>query len=133
MQFFEQPHHIGLGIVPIGVGVAGGVHTGTSVESNHFQTGVVGKNVKSVAFVDIAGFEEGVAFEGVGRFGDVIVAVDVGEGEDVEAVAYDGGDFLKFVGVVGGNDEAGFHRKRGEGINVVFGRDVEKALQLPQR
>ena len=56
VQFFEQPHHIGLGIVPIGVGVAGGVHTGTSVEGSHFQTGVVGKNVKSVAFVDIAGF-----------------------------------------------------------------------------
>ena len=111
MQFFEQPHHIGLGIVPIGVGVAGGVHAGASVESNHFQTGVVGKNVKSVAFVDIAGFEKGVAFEGVGGFGDVVVAADVGQREDVEMVAYDGGDFLKFVGVVGGNDEAGFHKK----------------------
>ena len=112
VQILEHPHHNGHGIVAIGIGVAGGVHTGTSVESNHFQTGVVGKNVKAVAFVDIAGFEEGVAFEGVGGFGDVVVAVDVGQREDVEAVAYDGGNFLKFVGVVGGNDEAGFHRAK---------------------
>ena len=113
VQLTQQFVDVRLIVVAIGVGIACSVHPRLSAERIDFQTGVVGKDVEAVALVHKARFEQRIALERVGRFGNVFVAVDVGQRNDFEFVAHHGGDFFEFVGVVGRNDETLFHRLGG--------------------
>lgn len=81
-EFAEEFQGVGLGVVSVGEDLAGRVYTGAHVESRHLQTCVVGKDVKAVAVEDKVGLLQGVAFQRGGRFGNVLMATDVGEGED---------------------------------------------------
>ena len=79
MQLLQEFVHIGVAVVSVRKGIACRVYAGSSVERVDFQSRIVGKDVEPVAFVDKARFQQGIALEGVGRFGDVLVAIDVGQ------------------------------------------------------
>ena len=74
--------------------VTGGIDTGCVVECLHLQSGIVGKAIITVMLLDVTGFLEGVALQGVGRLGDVVVAVDVGQAHDAHQSL---GDFPHLV------------------------------------
>ena len=88
--------------------VAGGVNARGTVEGSHFQSGVVCKTVDAVVLEDEARLLQGVSLEGVGGFGDVLMAAYVCESEHLEVIAENLAYFLEFMGVVGGENK--FHR-----------------------
>ena len=73
LQLTQQFVDVRLIVVAIGVGIACSVHPRLSAERIDFQTGVVGKDVEAVALVHKARFEQCIALERVGRFGNVFV------------------------------------------------------------
>ena len=68
----------------------------------HFEAGVVGKAIVSVMLTDIAGFDKGVSFQGVGCFGDVFPATDFREADEPDFVGDDVPYFFQFMLIVGG-------------------------------
>ena len=49
--------------------------------------------------------EQGIAFERISRFGDVAMAVYVGQAQYLELRVKDAADFLQLMRVVGGKDQ----------------------------
>ena len=86
-------------------GVARGTDAGGAVEVVDFEAGVVGERPEPGDEGKGAGFEDGVAFKGVGGFLDFGEIGEVVGGENFNAEH--GANFGEFVGVTGGEEE--FH------------------------
>jgi hypothetical protein len=66
--------------------ITGGIHSGRAAKSIYLKAGVVGNAVDPVAFIHPTGFLEGIAFECVRRFGDIVAASDVGQAKHLVAL-----------------------------------------------
>ena len=114
-QFVEQLAHIRLSIVAFAFGITGGVHAGRSVQSFHFQSGVIGKAVQLIVPVDKRRFQQGISFQRFGCFGDVRVAVNVIQTEQFYLIPKDSGYFFELMSIVSGKYKFAFH-----GLILVF-------------
>ena len=83
-------------------GITCGVYSGCSVKGFYLQSGIIGKTVITIVLLDVTGFLEGVSLKCFGCFGDILVAVDVIQRENLEAVTKYLADLLQFVGVICG-------------------------------
>ena len=98
--------HIGPCILR-GAGIARCMHSGRTAEGIDFESCIVCKTIHAVVLLDVLGFLDGVAFDGVGRLGYVLMTSDVSQSDNVEMTAEQLGDFLDFTRVAGGKNEAG--------------------------
>ena len=98
-----------LSIVAFAFGITGGVHSGRSVQSFHFQSGVIGKAVQLIVPVDKRRFQQGISFQRFGCFGNVRVAVNVIQTEQFYLIPEDGSYFFEFMSIVGGKYKFAFH------------------------
>ena len=74
-------------------GIAGREDAGAAAEGFDLEAGVVGETAGASAFVDPLGFLQGVAFEGVGRFGNIAVQTHFVEAFDGDGVSQYFSDF----------------------------------------
>ncbi len=70
-----------------GTGIAGGVDTGGAVESIDNQTGVVGETILAVMLLHIACLKLGIPGKRIGSLGDILMAPDIGKGENLQLIA----------------------------------------------
>ena len=103
-EFFEQSAPVGGGIL-VTAGVAGRVDAWRPVQRVDFQTGVVGEAVLLEQVPDGARFLDGVAAEGVVRFGKVARETERGGREHLKTRPQDHLGLFLLVRVVGGKDE----------------------------
>ena len=101
----EQQAHIGLRVMvgaPLLSGIAGRTHSRSAIEGVHLQAGVVGEAIVAVALFHPAGFEQGIALDGVGGLGDIVVTSYLGQRQHTAIAPHYLPHFLQFMGIVGG-------------------------------
>ena len=108
-KLVKQASYVGIGIVALAIAVHGAeacrIDSRCSVQGVHFQPGVVGKAVHAIVLMDIACLLQSIAFNRVGRFGNVLHAADVAQALHGKGTAQYLSDFLQLVGIVGGHNE----------------------------
>ena len=63
--------------------VACGIDTGSVVQSFYFQACIVRETIQTIFLVDIPGFLKGIAFERVLFLGNILVALNLFQGNDL--------------------------------------------------
>ena len=80
-QFIEQTACVGFRIVRVAIAVhrteTCGIHAGCSVECLHFQSGVVGKTIYTVAVAYVMCLLQSIAFQRIGCLRNVVVAAQL--------------------------------------------------------
>ena len=92
--------HICFTVVP-GTSISGTIHAWFTAQRINFKTGVVAEAVVAVVIFYEASLLLSVAFNGGASFGNIVVAIDVGQTQDAEFLANHAADFLQLMGVVG--------------------------------
>ena len=77
-QFGKQLLHIGLRVVAFATSIACAINTRCTVESLYFETGIVGKTAHMIVVIHILSLLQGILFKGLARFGNILMAADVG-------------------------------------------------------
>ena len=71
-HFVEQLSDIGFCVVAIGISISCRVHPRLAIEGFHLQTRVIGKDVESITLMHETCFEQSIALESIGSFGDIL-------------------------------------------------------------
>ena len=102
LQFVQQLAHIGFRIVAFAAGITSGIDTRCTSEGLHFESRIVGKTVQSVVAVNVCGLLGIITLQRIGGFGDVGIATDILQTQNLYSLAQYRPDLIQFVGVIGG-------------------------------
>ena len=66
-----------------------GVDARGTTEGFHLKSRIVGEAIEAVVLPHIASLDQGIAFQGIGSLGDLLMALEVREADDLYAISQD--------------------------------------------
>ena len=100
-ELSQEFRHVGLTVVVCAFGIAGRVHARRTAECLHLQSRVVGEAVEMIVVKDILCLLMGIFLKRVACLGDVLVAADVTERDNLEVRTEDFTYLAQLMLVVG--------------------------------
>ena len=107
VELTQEFRHVGLTVVVCAFGIAGRVHARRTAECLHLQSRVVGEAVEMIVVKDILCLLMGIFLKRVACLGDVLVAADVTERDNLEVRTEDFTYLAQLMLVVGSKND--FH------------------------
>ena len=72
----------------------------SSVKSLDLEPRIIGKAIEPVALPHVARLDKGIPFQRIGRLGDLLVAPDVSQADDLQVSREEGTDLLQLMGII---------------------------------
>ena len=72
----------------------------SSVKSLDLEPRIIGKAIEPVALPDVTRLDEGIALQRIGGLGDLLVAPNVSQADDLQASREEGTDLLQLMGII---------------------------------